>query len=98
MDFGTAAETCPGWWLRSLAVHTQGENDAQPRRHGLAAPIIWKRAGKAALPAAREIMTLPSSRGWRRASSTRWENSGSSSRDDLRGYGEQACRRATGVR
>jgi hypothetical protein len=47
----------------------------------LAAPIIWKRAGKAALPAAREIMTLPSSRGWRSASSTRWENSGSSSRE-----------------
>jgi hypothetical protein len=49
---------------------------------------VEERAGKAARPAARETTTEPSSWGWRRASRTRWENSGSSSRDDTRGYGE----------
>jgi hypothetical protein len=47
----------------------------------LGATIPRSGAAPGALPAAREIMTLPSSRGWRSASSTRWENSGSSSRE-----------------
>ncbi len=53
--------------------------ETQPRRQGLAAATSWKRAGKLAVPAARDTTTRASSRGWRRASRTRWENSGSSS-------------------
>ena len=86
------------YWRFSPDVHTHASSDAQPRRHGLAAPTSWKRAGKAALPAARETTTLPSSRGWRSDSRTRWENSGSSSRDGARSYGEQAGSGAVRVR
>src|SRR5258705_3083133 len=64
--------------------------EAQPRRQGLAAATSWKRAGKLAVPGERETTIRASSSGWRRASSTRWENSGSSSRNELRGYGETA--------
>src|SRR3990172_8620085 len=46
----------------------------------VAAPTSWKRAGKREAPAARATTTAPSSRGWRRLSSTCWENSGISSR------------------
>ncbi len=74
-------------WSRETAEHrarspgelAQVANEAQPRRQGFAASTSWKRAGKLAVPAARDTTTLASSRGWRKASRTRWENSGSSS-------------------
>lgn len=48
--------------------------------HGFIAATSWKRAGNSACRAARETLTRPDSRGWRRTSSTRRSNSGSSSR------------------
>ena len=50
------------------------------QKHGFAAAIHWKRAGKAKRAAARANTTLPSSRIWRSASRLPRSNSGSSSR------------------
>jgi hypothetical protein len=71
-------------------LHAQVGSEEQPRRQGLAAAPNWKRAGKLAVPAERDATTRASSSGRHRASSTRWENSGSSLRNELRGYGETA--------
>ena len=51
----------------------------QPQRQG-SWRISWNRAGRCSVPLARATVTVPSSRGWRMASSTSRRNSGSSSR------------------
>jgi predicted nucleic acid-binding Zn ribbon protein len=75
---------------RSSGEQAHVVRDAQPRRQGFVAETSWNRAGKLAVPAARDTTRRSSSSGWRSASSTRWENSGSSSRHEARGYGETA--------
>lgn len=77
--------------LRSLIEHVEVYPDklvirvfvvggSGPHGQGLAAATSMIRAGKETAAAARETVTIPSSSGWRRASSASLENSGNSSR------------------
>ena len=71
----------------------------------MSAAINMKLAGNVVLDSAREIVTVPSSSGWRRTSSVRRLNSGSSSRnkhavvaqDDLARRGRRAAADQPGV-
>ena len=70
------------WYARtSFGVHLQRECPYQPHLQGFIAHTSMKFAGYVTLPATRDTVTSPSSRGWRRTSSTSLRNSGSSSKN-----------------
>ena len=56
-------------------------NETITAGQGFMAAISWKRAGNSARRAARAMVTVPLSSGWRKASSAARGNSGSSSRN-----------------
>ena len=66
---------------RSEQVHRPEGCPRQPHRQGFMAHTSWNRAGRCSVPQERATVTVPSSRGWRMASSTSRWNSGSSSRN-----------------
>ena len=65
----------------SVQVHRPEGWPRQPHRQGFMAHTSMNRLGRQTLPAARVMVTSPSSRGWRRTSRASRENSGSSSRN-----------------
>ncbi len=67
---------------RRRATYARVRPHLNPHGQGFMAAISMNSLGKVRLPAAREIVTFPSSSGWRITSSVERLNSGSSSRNN----------------
>ena len=66
-------------------VHDRSADPSWPHGHGFIAAMSWNRAGNTSARPTRTTATLPSSSGWRSASRTSRENSGSSSQNSVPG-------------
>ncbi len=67
--------------MASVQAHRPEGWPRQPQRQGFIAATSIKRLGRRRAPAARVMVTSPSSMGWRRTSRASLENSGSSSKN-----------------
>ena len=65
---------------RKLGLRARCQLHSNPHGQGFMAATSMNMAGKVTVPAARELVTLPSSRGWRMTSRVLRRNSGNSSR------------------